>query len=93
MVTSDYIKPGEFSFCPRGGRAESCQLGDAAELCRGCYPCRPQVNTEEDIILENAKEKCGLILFEARERIARERKRQGMLPNFWMGTPTEKHNL
>jgi hypothetical protein len=90
MMTSDYIAPGEFSFCQRCGSPESCTFGGESITCDWCMPqdrkpCA-QGTTEGTlrVLIDAAKRQRGRIAYECRERIAEIRMRAGMTPIWWM---------
>lgn len=64
-----YIAPGEFSFCPRCGMEETCTAGDTSKWCNRCLGNGEPVPPSA---------------YPERQRIARERKRSGVKPLFWM---------
>lgn len=74
-MDSDFIKPGEFCFCPRCGSKESCQLGDKPIICIGCgpqdlvWPADPTEKKVLELKIEVQKSS-GLIMYSARQKIA-----------------------
>jgi hypothetical protein len=80
---SDYIKPGEFSFCPRCGEKKSCMMGSVPRNCLSCGPIDIKLTFQQKEE-EDKKDRIGLQLYELRKRIAMRRKKAGMKPIFWM---------
>lgn len=92
-MTSDYIAPGEFSFCGRCGAPDSCHFGPKSVTCDWCMPQDRKpldcaLDGDERDIVDDAKRAQGKIAYKCRSRIAELRRAAGLKPIWWMKEKT-----
>ena len=79
----DFISPGEFSFCARCGRPETCRTGDRSFNCMGCVWLGKSFRSHEQAALITRlireQELKGLANFRDRQKLAADRRTEGMV--------------